>query len=406
MSKISFDNTAYAFAHMSDKELKKAVQLYQMMGKPWLVKLGAVFAPPFLKWKLPVKGIIKNTIYQQFVGGETLEATLPAVRKLAKYKVDCILDYGVEGEEGEANFDRATEEFIRVIHFAASEKSIPFMSIKVTGFARFTLLEKIHAQTPEIVAVNGEVILTGLTDEELAEWNRVEDRMERIAAAASKAKVGVMVDAEETWIQYPVDALTMKMMKKYNRKDVILFNTIQLYRQDRLAFLQLSHKVAQENDFVLGAKIVRGAYMEKERKRAVEMGYASPIQFTKEDSDKDYNLAIEFCIEHLNRISVIVASHNENSNALAASLLDRKGIAHNHPHVHFSQLYGMSDNITFNLAKDGYRVSKYLPFGPIEDVIPYLLRRAQENSSIAGQTGRELQLLRKEMVRRKAAAGR
>ncbi|WP_126974147.1 proline dehydrogenase family protein [Gynurincola endophyticus] len=406
MSKISFDNTAYAFAYMSDKELKKAVQLYQMMGKPWLVKLGGVFAPALLKWKLPVKGIIRNTIYQQFVGGETLEATLPAVQKLAKYNVDCILDYGVEGGEGEANFDRATEEFIRVINFAANEKNIPFMSIKVTGFARFALLEKIHGQTPEIVAANGEVILAGLTEEELAEWNRVEERMERIAATASKAKVGVMVDAEETWIQYPVDALTMKMMKKYNQKDVILFNTIQLYRHDRLAFLQLSHTVAKENDFILGAKIVRGAYMEKERKRAAEMGYASPIQLTKEASDKDYNLAIEFCIEHLNRISVIVASHNENSSALAASLLDRKGIAHDHPHVHFSQLYGMSDNITFNLAKDGYKVSKYLPFGPIEDVIPYLLRRAQENSSIAGQTGRELQLLRKEMVRRKAAAGR
>lgn len=386
---------------MSDKDLKKAVQLYQMMGMSWIVKLGGIFAPPLLKMGFPIKGLIKNTIYKQFVGGETLEQTLPTVHKLAKYQVNCILDYGVEGGEGEENFEKATNEFIRVINFAAGKPNIPFMSIKVTGFGRFGLLEKIHALTPENVAANGEVILTGLTEDELAEWSKVERRMEAIAKAAAEAKVGVMVDAEESWIQFPVDALTMRMMKQYNQKEAIIFNTIQLYRHDRLAFLRLSHEVAHNDNFILGAKIVRGAYMEKERKRAEEMGYPSPIHPNKEASDKDYNLAIDFCIEHINKVSVIVASHNEYSSAKAAALLDEKGIPHNHPHVHFSQLYGMSDNITFNLAKEGYKVSKYLPFGPINDVIPYLLRRAQENSSISGQTGRELQLLRTELLRRK-----
>lgn len=400
MSKISFDNTAYAFEHMTNKDLKKAVQLYQMMGMNWLVKLGGIMTPTMLKWGLPIKGIIKNTIYKQFVGGETLEQTLPTVQKLAKYNVDCILDYGVEGGEGEENFEKATNEFIRVIQFAAGKKNIPFMSIKVTGFARFALLEKIHSATPEVVAANGDLILTTLSAEEQAEWEKVEERMLRICNAAAQAKVGVMVDAEESWIQFPVDALTMKMMKLFNQKDAIIYNTIQLYRHDRFAFLRLSHEVAQAGNFILGAKIVRGAYMEKERKRAEELGYTSPIQPNKEATDRDYNAAIDFCIDHINRIAVIIASHNEFSSAKAAALLDEKGIAHNHPHINFSQLFGMSDNITFNLAKEGYRVSKYLPFGPIEDVIPYLLRRAQENSSIAGQTGRELQLLKKEQKRR------
>jgi proline dehydrogenase len=240
-----------------------------------------------------------------------------------------------------------------------------------------------------------------LNEEEKAEWERVVKRMERIIGAAADHKVGVLVDAEETWIQDPVDALTMQMMEKYNRNRVVVFNTIQLYRHDRLQFLKDSFAQAQSKQFILGAKLVRGAYMEKERKRAEEKGYPSPIQPDKASSDRDYNTAVEYCLDHIEQISLIVASHNEYSNLRATQLLDEKKIPHNHKHVHFSQLYGMSDNITFNLAKAGFAVSKYLPFGPIGDVIPYLMRRAQENSSVSGQTGRELGLIRKEVERRK-----
>jgi len=401
---LSFDNTAIAFASKSNKELKQAHWLFGMMGKPWLVQLGTRLAPWSIRVGLPVKGIIRSTIFRQFVGGETLEQTAVVAHKLAEANVQVILDYGVEGKEGEEAFEHGCNEFIRVIEYAATQPNIPYMSIKVTGFARFALLEKLddlmeQAGRGALVA-SYEAALAKLGAEEQAEWQRVVARMERISAAAANARVGVLVDAEETWIQDPVDALTMIMMDRFNRTQVVLYNTIQLYRHDRFAFLKDSHKAAAERGFVLGAKLVRGAYMEKERRRAEEQGYSSPIQPSKEASDRDYDEAVRFCIDRLDRISVIIASHNENSNLLGVQLLDQKGLPHNHPHVHFSQLYGMSDNITFNLAKAGCSVSKYLPFGPIGDVVPYLMRRAQENTSVGGQTGRELMLLKRELKRR------
>jgi proline dehydrogenase len=242
--------------------------------------------------------------------------------------------------------------------------------------------------------------LMQLTADELNEWQRVVSRVQAICEAAKKAGVGFLIDAEETWIQDPIDALTMLMMDEYNKQKLIVYNTIQLYRHDRLQFLKLSYASAKERNFLLGAKLVRGAYMEKERKRATEKAYPSPIQPSKDATDKDYNEAVEFCVEHLEQIGLIVASHNEYSNFLTTQLLSKKGLALNHPHVHFSQLYGMSDNITYNLAKAGCSVSKYLPFGPIKDVVPYLMRRAQENTSVGGQTSRELNLIKKEMKRR------
>ncbi|MBI1782219.1 MAG: proline dehydrogenase family protein, partial [Sphingobacteriales bacterium] len=242
--------------------------------------------------------------------------------------------------------------------------------------------------------------MESLTDSEKEEWQRLQKRMVTICSVASAKGVGVLIDAEETWIQDPVDVLTILMMEQFNKEKVVVYNTLQLYRHDRFAFLKDSYEAAVLRNFVLGAKLVRGAYMEKERLRAKEMNYPSPIQPDKESSDRDYNAAVEFCIEHLDRIAVIVASHNEYSNLYTTQLLDKKGLPHNHPHVHFSQLFGMSDNITFNLAKSGCSVSKYLPFGPIKDVIPYLMRRAQENSSVSGQTGRELGLIEKEIKRR------
>ena len=401
---ISFDNTEFAFEYKTDKQLKKASFLFSMMGKPWLVKMGTRLTPWAIKAGLPVKGIIRNTIFQQFVGGETLDEISMVAKMLGEYNVKAVLDYGVEGgDDGEHGFDHSTDEFIRVIDYAATQPNIPFMSIKVTGFARFALLEKLDSL---MHAADGTLMkrflksVDELTVAEKEEWHKVRHRMMRICETAAAKKIGVLVDAEETWIQDPVDALTILMMDTFNKNRCVVYNTIQHYRHDRLQFLKDSYAAAVERNFVLGAKLVRGAYMEKERRRAEEKGYASPIQKDKESSDRDYNAGLEFCIANLERIGLIVASHNEYSNLYATELLQKRGLSLNHPHIHWSQLYGMSDNITFNLAHAGCSVSKYLPFGPIKDVIPYLMRRAQENTSVKGQTGRELGLIKKELERR------
>jgi proline dehydrogenase len=374
------------------------------MGKSWLVKIGTRITPWAIRAGLPIKGIIKNTIFSQFVGGETLEETSVVAKRLGEYNVQAILDYGVEGgDDGEQGFDHATDEFIRVINYAATQPNIPFMSIKVTGFARFGLLEKLDEQMNR---ASGTLmkrflqVVDELSSGEKEEWHRVRHRMMRICETAAAKKIGVLVDAEETWIQDPVDALTILMMDTFNKQRAVVYNTIQHYRHDRLQFLKDSYEAAAQRKFILGAKLVRGAYMEKERRRAAEKGYPSPIQPDKESSDRHYNEGVRFCIAHIEQVALIVASHNEYSNLLTTQLLREKGLPLNHPHVHFSQLYGMSDNITFNLAHAHCSVSKYLPFGPINDVIPYLMRRAQENTSVKGQTGRELALIKKELQRR------
>ncbi len=402
---ISFDNTEYAFAAKSDGDLKRADFLFGIMGMPWLVNLALKITPPAIKWHLPfTKTLIRKTIFKQFVGGETLEETAKVADKLEEYNVQVILDYGVEGKEGEENFEHARDEFKKVIDYASTQANIPFMSVKVTGFARFSLLEKLDE---EMKKASGTLMkrylqaLEVLTQQEKEEWHKVRLRTQQLCEAGNKKNIGVLIDAEETWIQEPVDALTILMMDIFNKGKAVIYNTIQLYRHDRLQFLKDSHTAAVERNFIFGIKLVRGAYMEKERNRAAEMNYPSPIQPDKTSCDNDYNASVEFCIDHLDEISVIVASHNEYSNLYTTQLLDKKGLSHDHPHVHFSQLYGMSDNITFNLAKSGCSVSKYLPFGPIKDVIPYLMRRAQENSSVSGQTGRELVLIKKELQRRK-----
>jgi len=403
---LNFDNTANAFQYKSDKDLKQAHFLFNSMGYQWLVELGTRITPWAIKSGLPIKGIIRNTIFKQFVGGETLEETKPVVDMLGQYNVQVILDYGAEGgNNGEVGFDHSMEQFVKVIDYAGTQANIPFMSVKVTGIARLALLEKLdelmHLSTNTLVK-RYDHALDQLTAEEKAEWKRVVARMERICEEAAAQQMGVLIDAEETWIQDPVDALVCIMMDKYNRDRCLLFNTVQLYRHDRLAFLRSMMEAAVERGFILGAKLVRGAYMEKERKRAEEKGYPSPIQTDKQSCDNDYDESVQLCIDHLDQCSLILASHNEHSNKLAVDLLQKKGLPLNHEHVHFSQLYGMSDNITFNLAKAGCNVSKYLPFGPIDEVIPYLMRRAQENSSVGGQTGRELLLIKKELKRRGA----
>ena len=395
MPTISFDNTENAFAYKSEKELKKAKFLFTTMGYPFFVPLGTRITPVLIKGKLPfIDTLVRNTIFKQFVGGESLEETKTIGDILGNYGVQVILDYGVEGKEGEANFDIATDEFIRVIEYAATQKNIPFISVKVTGIARFELLASLD-EAPRL--------RSGIHDHEaeIGEWERVKDRMYAICAVAAEKNIGVLIDAEETWIQDPVDRLTMEMMAEFNKEKAIVYNTIQLYRHDRLQFLKLSHKIAQQQNFKLGIKLVRGAYMEKERNRANQQSYLDPIQPSKEATDKDYDAAVMYCLKNLNDISTIIASHNEQSNLLAFDYMQTHNIPMNHAHIHFSQLYGMSDNITFNLAKFKCNVSKYLPFGPIKDVVPYLMRRAQENSSVSRQTGRELALIKRELIRRK-----
>ena len=355
---VSFDNTENAFAYKSDAELKKARFLFKSMGNALLVKMGLRATPWAMRLKLPIRGIIRKTIFSQFVGGETLEQTAPVARKLAEYHVQAILDYGVEGgNDGEAGFDHACEEFIRVIHYAASQPNIPFISIKVTGFARFELLEKLDHSLDE---KSGPLMrryaaaLDHFTAEELAEWERVRSRMKKICSSAAEKNIAVLVDAEETWIQDPVDVLCIQMMAEFNKGKVAVYNTVQLYRHDRLSFLKDMLEAAMLKDFVLGVKLVRGAYMEKERARADEKQYPSPIQPDKKSTDRDYNAGVAFCIDNIENIATIVASHNDYSNLRAAELLRDHGLPFAHPHIHFSQLYGMSDHITFNLAKAGY----------------------------------------------------
>jgi len=400
---ISFDNTENAFAYKTDKQLKKARVLFGSMSYSWLVKVGTRITPWLIRTGFPVKGVIRRTIFEQFVGGESLEETSTVAKKLGEYGVQVILDYGVEGGHREQQFDHATDEFISVIDYAATQPNIPYMSVKITGIARFALLEKLD-HSVELNA--GSLVkrfnkaVESLTREETIEWRKVQERILKICKTAAEKNVGVFIDAEESWIQDPVDVIAILMMEQLNKGKAVVYNTLQMYRHDRMQFLRDSYEAALQRNFILGTKLVRGAYMEKERKRAQQMNYPSPIQPDKQTTDRDFNAAVEFCIDHLDRIALEVASHNEYSNLRATQLLGQRGLPLNHSQVHFSQLYGMSDNISFNLAKAGCHVSKYLPFGPIKDVIPYLMRRAQENSSVKGQTGRQLTLIKKEIKRR------
>ncbi len=392
---LSLNNTQNAFAYKSNKDLRKAKWLFSVIQNPWIVSLGTRLTPVLMKSGLPINGIIRNTIFNQFVGGETLEESARVTKMLGAYGVQVILDYGVEAKEGEESFDAVTEQFITAIEFAATQDNVPFVSVKITGLSSMHLLERLN-EAPRL--------RSGVHDSESddAAWSKLKERMYAICDVAEENGIGILIDAEETWIQDPIDRLAMELMGVYNKGKVVVYNTFQLYRSDRLRFLQLSHKIAQEGNFILGAKLVRGAYMEKERARAEKLGYPSPIQVDKSATDADFDKAVNYCVDHIDQIALIVASHNEASNLKCAALMQTKGLENKHPHIHFSQLYGMSDHITFNMASEGYKVSKYLPFGPLQDVVPYLMRRAQENSSVNGQTNRELLLIRQEIARRKA----
>lgn len=388
MQPLNFNDTKIAFQYRSNKDLKQARLLFSTMAYPSVTSLGMKLTNWAINWHLPVKGLIKNTIFRQFCGGETLEEARQTAETLGKYGVEAILDYGVEGKESEAAYEKAVPEFIKAIDAAAASEFTPFISLKVTGFASFALLEKINTGAP-------------LSDAEKKEWERVRGRILAICQHASDKNIMVLIDAEETWIVAGVNQLADAMMEKFNKERVIVFNTFQLYTWGALPFLKEAVAAAAEKGYLYGAKLVRGAYMDKERKRAKEKNYKDPIQPNKAATDHDYDTAVDFCLQELDKLWVFIGTHNEESCRKAAELMGKLGIAPGDKRVWFSQLYGMSDNISFNLGHAGYNVAKYLPYGPVKDVIPYLMRRAEENTSVAGQTGRELGLINSELERRK-----
>lgn len=401
----NFEDTQKSFAYKTDAELKKAKWLFSLMQYRWMVNLGTSITPWAIKSGLPVKKIIKHTLFKQFVGGETLDQTDQVMKTLENFGVRIILDYGVEGGEyNEEKYDTETTYFIKVIQYAASRTSIPFISIKLTGLCSFRVLEKLNLKTNKTSLEEKNILIQDkiaeLSDTERKKWDNLISRTMKLCAAAKASNIGIMIDAEESWIQDAVDHVAEKMMQMYNTEKPVVFNTVQLYRHDKLAYIRALYDNSGSMGYLLGLKLVRGAYMEKERKMAEYMKYPSPIQPDKISTDRDYDEAVSYCIDRLSTISIVVASHNEKSNLLAASIALKKGIKSNNKHLHFSQLYGMSDNLTFNLAGGNFNVSKYLPFGPVHEVIPYLMRRAQENSAVSGQTSRELELINKECIRR------
>lgn len=386
---ISFDNTKIAFGSKSNSDLNWSYRLFKLMGKPWLVKVGKVLTNIAFAIHLPIKGIIKKTIFKQFCGGESIQNCDGKIAQLHQFKIGTILDYSVEGKESIADLELTKNEIIDTIKKGDRNDAIPFAVFKVSGVSRFSLLEK---------ANNG---IEGLNAKEKTEFLDVMGRIDAICKAAYELNSPVFIDAEDSWIQDAIDRIADAMMAKYNTKKAIVYNTLQMYRHDRLAFLKSSHEKAKAGKYYLGVKLVRGAYMEKERERAKEKGYQSPIQPDKIATDKDYDFAITYMVEHINEIAICAGTHNEQSSELMAKLLLDKQIDKNHPHAYFAQLLGMSDHISFNLAHLGFNVAKYVPYGPIKEVMPYLIRRAEENTSTAGQMGRELALIVKEKKRRK-----
>lgn len=388
--KVSFDDTAVAFASKSDFELQKMYWLFATMNNNFLVKTGGPILETAFKWHLPVKFLVKPTIFQQFCGGETISECTPTINKLAESHIGTILDYSVEGEGNEQSFDHTRDEIIATVEKAAGNKAIPFSVFKITGVIDTALLEKVQENKP-------------LSEVEKTAFERGRQRVEAICKRAFEKNVRIFIDAEESWIQETIDQLTYEMMAKYNQQKAIVYNTYQLYRHDRLDVIKRDYENALKGNYYLGGKLVRGAYMEKERRVAAEHGEPSPINPTKEASDKLYNEALKFCIEHVDRIAICAGTHNEASSALLMDLMAEKGLQPNDERVFFAQLLGMSDNLSYNLAHAGYNVAKYVPYGPVEAVMPYLLRRANENTAIAGQSSREFNLISKEKQRRKAA---
>ncbi len=387
MEKI-FNNTEVAFALKTDTELDRAYFLFKMIDSEPLVRIGTAVTNFALKAHLPVEGLIRATVFDHFCGGTTEDDCLTVVDKMYTKGVSSVLDYSVEGKEEEAQFDAALEMTLKTIEFAKERAAIPFAVFKPTGFGRFYLYEKIGEKQ-------------ALTVAEQNEWNRVVERFDKVCKAAYEKDVALLIDGEESWMQDAADDLVTEMMRKYNQEKAIVFNTLQLYRWDRLDYLKKLHEQAKAEGFYIGMKLVRGAYMEKENKRAEEKGYPTPICESKEATDSNYDKTVVYMMEHLDKMAIFAGTHNELSSYKLMELMEAKGVLKNDNRIWFGQLYGMSDNISYNLAAHGYNVAKYLPFGPVRDVMPYLIRRAEENTSVAGQTSRELNLLKIERSRRK-----
>jgi proline dehydrogenase len=383
-----FDNTQVAFSLKSDSQLERAYFLFRMIQNEPMVRIGSAVTNFALKAHLPIEGLIRSTVFDHFCGGVTEEDCLPVIEKMyTEGNVHSVLDYSVEGKDEEASFDDALNKILKILNFCGEKKSIPFAVFKPTGFGRFALYQKITEKK-------------SLTAKEQEEWSRVVTRFHTACKTAQEKNVPILIDAEESWMQDAADALIEELMEAYNKDKAIVFNTLQMYRHDRMDYLKRVYAKAQEKGYHIGMKVVRGAYMEKERERAEEKGYRSPICDTKQATDENYDAAINFIMEHP-KMALFAGTHNENSSYLLMELARKYQIKKDDKRLWFGQLLGMSDHISFNLAKEGYNVAKYLPFGPVRDVMPYLIRRAEENTSVAGQTSRELNLLTTERKRRK-----
>lgn len=388
--KLDFQDTTTAFADKSDAELREKYRLFKMLNSPFLNSVGTQAAKFALALGLPVQGLIKSTIFEHFCGGETIEECDPVIQKLGRAGIGTILDYAIEGRSTEQDFDNTKDEIIRTIERAKDDPNIPFSVFKVSGIAPLGTLEKISCKKK-------------LDAKGQAKCERIHTRVNEICEFAHSIGQPVFIDAEESWIQDAIDDLATDMMEKYNRQQTIVYNTLQMYRTDRLQFLRDARRQAHSDGYICAVKLVRGAYMEKERERAEEMGSESPIHEDKKGTDRDYNAALEYCIDHLDDIAFVAGTHNERSTQLLAQMMYQRGLPNDHPQIFFSQLYGMGDNLSYVLAKNGYNVSKYVPYGPVADAIPYLVRRAEENSSAAGQVSRELDLIKAELERRRLA---
>ncbi len=387
---ISFNNTKTAFKYKSDKELKRALWLFRLMASPTINTIGTKMLAISLKLRLPVIGLIRHTAFAQFCGGESIDECNQTMDKLAEHGVQSLLDYSVEGKEAEEDFNRTAKMVSKTIDIAKINPAVPFAVFKLTGVMALSLLQKLSEGAP-------------LNEQEEKQYHFAIKRIDKICKKAFNLDVPVMIDAEESWIQGAIDQIVEEMMMNYNKESTIVYNTLQMYRHDRMEFLKKSHQHSQVNGYFLGVKIVRGAYMEKERERAQDNNYPSPIQPDKEATDRDYDLAIEYIMDNLNGMALCAGTHNEHSSDYLCGLMNVHKLDKKDSKVYFAQLLGMSDHISFNLADAGFNVVKYVPFGPIKDVMPYLIRRAEENTSIAGQTGRELKLLSEEVKRRKQA---
>jgi len=387
-TELIFENTEIAFSLKSDSELERAYFLFKMISIEPLVKIGTAATNFAIKAHLPIEGLIRSTVFDHFCGGVNENDCLPVMERMYEKGVSSVLDYSVEGKESESEFDFALNKTLEIIDFAKEKKHMPIAVFKPTGFGRFALYEK---------AGRGDT----LSSKEQEEWQRVINRFDIVCKSGKENNIAVLIDAEESWMQDAADNLVSEMMSKYNTEKAIVYNTLQMYRHDRLTYLKQQHELAKKHNYFLGFKLVRGAYMEKENDRAEEKGYQTPICKDKATTDLNFNDGVKYMLDNLDNMSLFAGTHNEDSCYLIMDIMKQKGIKNDDSHVWFGQLYGMSDHISFNLAHRSYNVAKYVPFGPVRDVMPYLIRRAEENTSVAGQTGRELNLLTKEKARRK-----